>query len=111
MEFMEFQQTPSQQALEKMLRQREPGDEQLAQITIEQVIRIAQIISQTTMGGDTAVQLDAAWSFLTSVSMTGLDSPPAVSVGEAWKRLDDMPIAVAPIEERRPLHVVDDTDA
>lgn len=107
---MEFEQTPKQQALEKTLRQREPGDQQPAQITIEQVIRIAQVISQTTKGGDTEVQLNAAWTFLTSVSLTGLGSPPTVSIGEAWKRLDDMPIAVAPIEERQPLHVVDDTD-
>jgi hypothetical protein len=92
---VEFQQTAQQQALERMLREREAGDDQLAEITIEQVIRIAQIISQTTQGGDTTVQLNAAWSFLTSVSMTGLGSPPSISIAEAWQRLDDMPIAVA----------------
>ncbi len=104
---MDFQ-TARQQALEKVLREREAGDEQQAPITIEQVIRIAQIISQTTKGGDTTAQLNAAWSFLTSVSRTGLGSPPSTSIGEAWKKLDDMPIAVAPIEDRAPLHVVND---
>ena len=86
------------QIREQYLRAAHQDDGKPARITIDQVLRVQQIVSATLHTGVDTDQLQAVEKFLTAVvaESGALRGHTTFNVDEAWTALDRLPLEAAP---------------